>query len=45
MTPQAEDTGKVWSVVLSAAMDIGVDLVGVPPYLALAPADCFAPAP
>lgn len=45
VTPQAEDTGKVWSVVLSAAMDIGVELVGVPPYLALAPADWFAPAP
>jgi len=45
ITPAAADTGKVWSVILSAAMDIGVELVGVPPYLALAPADCFEPQP
>jgi hypothetical protein len=33
--PSAADTGKVWSVVLWAAGDIGVELVGVPPYLSL----------
>lgn len=40
--PQAADTGKLWSVVLWAAGDIGVDLVGVPPYLALNPEAWFA---
>jgi hypothetical protein len=42
--PAAADTGKVWSVVLSAAVDIGVEFEGVPPYLALSAADWFEPA-
>jgi len=33
--PAAGDTGKLWSVVLWAAGDLGVELVGVPPYLSL----------
>lgn len=33
--PDAADTGKVWSVVLTAGGDLDVDLQGVPPYLAL----------
>lgn len=37
----AGQTGKVWSVILTAAGDIGVELVGVPPYLALSPGDWF----
>lgn len=41
--PTAAQTGKVWSVILSAAGDIGVELVGVPPYLALSEAAWFAP--
>ncbi len=39
--PQPEQTGKIWSVLLTAAMDIGVELVNVPPYLALSPQDYF----
>jgi hypothetical protein len=42
--PSAADTGKVWSVVLHAAIDIGVALEGVPPYLALSARDSFVPA-
>lgn len=40
--PDAAQTGKVWSVILTAAGDIGVELVGVPPYLALSADDWFA---
>ena len=32
--PAPADTGKVWSLVLWAAMDLGCELEGVPPYLA-----------
>ncbi|MEN6641424.1 MAG: hypothetical protein ABFE08_03160 [Armatimonadia bacterium] len=39
--PDAAQTGKVWSVILTAAGDIGVELVGVPPYLALSAEDWF----
>ena len=39
--PRAAGTGKLWSVVLWAAGDIGVDLVGVPSYLALTAPDWF----
>jgi len=41
--PAAEDTGKLWSVVLWAAGDLGVELAGVPPYLALNEAAWFDP--
>jgi hypothetical protein len=41
--PAAADTGKIWSVILSAGGDIGFELVGVPPYLALSPEDWFQP--
>ena len=41
--PAAADTGKVWSLVLWAAGDIGCELVGVPPYLSLTEAAWFAP--
>lgn len=41
--PQPAQTGEVWSVILTAAGDIGIDLVGVPGYLALSPEDWFAP--
>ncbi|MEN6403559.1 MAG: hypothetical protein ABFD94_16580, partial [Armatimonadia bacterium] len=40
--PDAAQAGKVWSVILTAAGDIGVELVGVPPYLALSANDWFA---
>jgi hypothetical protein len=43
--PAAADTGKVWTLILWAAVDIGVELEGVPPYLALSPADWFEPRP
>jgi hypothetical protein len=42
--PAAADTGKLWSVVLWAAGDIGMDLVGVPPYLSLTEDAWFDPA-
>jgi len=45
ITPAAADTGAVWSVVLAAAIDIGVELDGVPPYLGLSAQDWFEPAP
>jgi hypothetical protein len=45
ITPYAADTGKVWSVILAAAGDIGVEMDGVPPYLALAPEAWFEPRP
>lgn len=41
--PATQDTGKLWSVVLSAAGDIGVELVGIPPYLSLSPQAWFDP--
>lgn len=41
--PAAGQTGKIWSVILTAAGDIGVELVGVPPYLSLSPQDWFDP--
>jgi len=41
--PRAEDTGRLWSLVLWAAGDIGVDLAGVPPYLALSEEAWFGP--
>jgi hypothetical protein len=43
--PQAADTGKLWSVVLFAAGDLGVELQGVPPYLALTEQAWFAVKP
>ncbi len=33
--PEAADTDRVWSVVLTAGGDLGIELQGVPPYLAL----------
>jgi hypothetical protein len=39
--PPADQTGKIWSVILTAAGDIGIELVGLPPYLALSPEDWF----
>ena len=39
--PTPEQTGKVWAVVLWAAGDIGCELLGIPPYLALHRDDCF----
>lgn len=33
--PAQADTGKVWSIALMAAGDLGCELEGVPPYLAL----------
>jgi hypothetical protein len=45
VVPQPGETGNVWSVVLAAAMDIGVEMVGVPPYLALSATDWFEPRP
>jgi hypothetical protein len=39
----AAQAGKIWSVILTAAGDIGIDLQGVPPYLALSAGDWFAP--
>ncbi len=41
--PSAEDTGKMWSLVLAAAGDIGCDLTGVPPFLSLSAAAWFDP--
>ncbi|OGV78482.1 MAG: hypothetical protein A3K19_18285 [Lentisphaerae bacterium RIFOXYB12_FULL_65_16] len=45
LTPAAADTGKVWSLILAASGDIGVEMDGVPPYLALAPEAWFEPKP
>ncbi len=42
--PEPADTGKLWSVVLWAAGDIGVEPVGVPPYLSLGEEAWFQPA-
>ena len=39
--PGGNQTGKIWSVILSAAGDIGISLEGVPPFLALSPEDWF----
>ena len=41
--PAAGDTGKVWSLVLWAAGDIGCELRGVPPYLAISRDALFIP--
>jgi hypothetical protein len=35
--PAAAETGKLWSVILFAALDLGVELEGIPPYLSLNP--------
>ncbi len=39
--PAPEQTGKLWSVILFAALDLGVELEGIPPYLSLMPDDWF----
>ena len=41
--PAPADTGKMWSVVLWAAIDIGIELEGVPPFLALTEKAWFEP--
>ncbi len=41
--PAAADTGRLWSLVLWAAIDIGCELSGVPPYLALTAESWFDP--
>jgi hypothetical protein len=41
--PDPADTGKRWSVVLWAAIDIGVELEGVPPFLSLTEKAWFEP--
>ncbi|NCO36841.1 MAG: hypothetical protein AUJ92_03045 [Armatimonadetes bacterium CG2_30_59_28] len=41
--PAPADTGKMWSLILWAAGDIGCELEGVPPYLALTEKDWFEP--
>ena len=41
--PAPEDTGKVWGLVLWAANNIGCELKGVPPYVALSREDWFSP--
>ena len=41
--PAAGDTGRLWSVVLWAVGDIGVELVGIPPHLSLVQEDWFEP--
>ena len=43
VNPDAKDTGKMWSLVLWAAIDIGCELQGVPPYLALTREAWFLP--
>ncbi len=43
VNPAAADTGAIWSLILAAAGDIGVELEGVPPFLALAAQDWFDP--
>ena len=39
--PVPEDTGKVWSLVLWAHMDIGCELDGAPPFLAIRKSHCL----
>lgn len=41
--PAPEDTGKLWSLVLWAAVDLGCELEGVPPYLSLTAEAWFDP--
>ena len=41
--PAPQDTGRLWSLVLWAAGDIGCELRGVPPYLSRSAAEWFAP--
>jgi PcRGLX-like N-terminal RIFT barrel domain/PcRGLX-like protein central beta sandwich domain/PcRGLX-like protein C-terminal alpha/alpha toroid domain len=43
VSPAAKDTGKAWSLVLHAVGDIGCELKGIPPYLALTKDALFAP--
>jgi len=43
VTPDAKDTDRRWSLVLWAHMDIGCELQGVPPYLALKRDEWFRP--
>jgi len=43
VAPKAEATGKTWSVVLWAGGDEGVELQGIPPFLALSEKDLFNP--
>ena len=39
------DAGKVWTLILWAAIDIGCELEVVPPYLSNTAADWFQPKP
>jgi hypothetical protein len=39
--PGASQTGKIWSVILTAAGDEGISLEGLPPFLALSPDNWF----
>jgi len=41
--PAPADTGKVWSLVVWAAMDLGCELEGVPPYLSRTAQEWFDP--
>jgi len=41
--PAAQDTGKLWSLALWAATDIGCELDGVPPFLSLTADAWFDP--
>ncbi len=41
--PEPDQTGQMWSLALWAHMDIGVELEGVPPYLALSRGAWFQP--
>lgn len=38
-----EQAGKMWGVILAAAMDIGVQLEGVPPFMSRTPEEWFLP--
>ncbi len=42
--PRPEDTGKPWHVILWAVGDEGVELKGIPPYIALSEDQLFTPA-
>ena len=41
--PEAGDTGRMWSLILWAAGDIGCELEGVPPYLSITRDSWFEP--
>ena len=43
LEPDPADTGQLWSLVLWAHMDIGCELRGIPPFLALSAEDWFPP--